>query len=193
WLPTLQTNHVVYAGSVFGSGGLAVALAARQLGIKATILMARSKYTPPWISDIEGSIQWTYPLPVAQLHTMGEDIANAVNLPLGFDHPNFRKEMVHIIRNTILRPPPEIWCSALSGTLARAIHASFPDIPLHVVTPARMAVPIANAHMHLSPEKYHQPARILPPYPSCPFSDAKIWQFAEKMAVSGAYIWNVSH
>lgn len=192
WLPTLQTDHVIYAGSVFGSGGWAVALAARQLGIKATILMARSKYRPPWATDIESSIQWTNPLPVAHLHAMGDDIKGAVNLPLGFDTPDFIKIMANIALDTIPIPPPEIWCAALSGTLARSLRLAFPDTPLHVVTPARLTASVPNAQMYLSPEKYHQPARTPPPYPSCPFSDAKVWQFAEKSAVSGAYIWNVS-
>ena len=86
----------------------------------------------------------------------------------------------------------EIWLPALSGVLARAACTAFPHLPVHTVSAARHAGDTGRAIVHMAPEKFHRPALTPPPYPACPFSDAKVWQFAEKMAVSGAFIWNMS-
>lgn len=201
YLPKLTHSHFAYVGSVYGSGAWAVAEACAQLGYQCTLFIAKSDYTPLWLPELEktGSIlRWCDPLPVAMLHEqVTHEHPNLYNLPLGFDTQEFIADMSDILRDSIPAPfPPEIWLPALSGVVARAACLAFPDTKIHAVSAAKHAGNIGRAILHTAPEKYHKPALTPPPYPACPFSDAKVWQFAEKMPissrVSGAYILNVS-
>lgn len=197
YLPTLNHTHFAYVGSVYGSGAWAMATACMHLGYKCTLFISKSKHTPPWLSDIEKTgaiLNWCDPLPVEAIH---QNVTKAhpqiYNLPLGFDNPEFINDMAGILRESIPTPPPEIWVSTLSGVLTRATSLAFPNTPIHAVSAAKHVGDVATSTLHFAPEKFHQPALIQPPYPACPFSCAKVWQFAQKTAVSGAYILNVGY
>lgn len=206
YLPRLNHTRFAYIGSVYGLGAWAMAEATSQLGLECSLFIARSSYRPHWIEKAEQSgaiIHWCDPLPVATLH---ENITNARPdlhvIPLGFDTPEFISDMAAIMRDTLLlsfptgkgtgiTDPPEIWVPSLSGVLSRSACLAFPHTPIHAVSAAKHPGDIGRATLHTAPEKFHHPAKTPPPYPACPFSDGKLWQFAEKTAVSGAFIWNV--
>jgi hypothetical protein len=95
--------------------------------------------------------------------------------------------MAFSIKSIDLRPYSEIWCSAVSGTLARAMKSTFPYMTLRIVSMTKAG----DGDFH-APEKYHQPAQIAPPYPSCPYTDAKVWRFAQEHAAPDALIWNTA-
>lgn len=196
YLPKLGSNHFAYVGSVYGSGAWAVAEACARLNYKCTLFIAKSDYTPLWLPNIEKTgaiLHWCDPLPVATLHqTVTADYPDLYNLPLGFDTPEFIEDMAGILRESIATPPPELWLPALSGVIARSASRAFPDSQIHVVSAAKNPGNIGQATLHTAPEKYHKPAINPPPYPSCLFSDAKVWQFAEVMAQPNSYILNVS-
>jgi len=172
-----------------------VAEAASQLGFQSTLFMARSDYVPAWLSSIKdtgANLVWCDPLPVQTLHAqMTNHYTDILNLPLGFDSPEFISDMADVLRHSIQSPPPEIWVSVVSGVIARATCAAFPETKIHAVCVAKNHGNIGHAIPHIAPEKFYRPATTPPPYPACPFSDAKLWQFAEKQAVSGAYVLNV--
>lgn len=197
YLPTLGHTHFAYAGTVFGSGAWAVATACAELRVKCSLFIAQSDYTPAWLGDIPrlgAALHRVAPVPVAQIHdAITQDHPDLYNLPLGFDTPAFISVMTDVMRDVLAgHTPREIWLPALSGVLARSACAAFPDAAVHAVSTARYAGDAGRAIIHMAPEKFHRPALLPPPYPACPFSDAKVWQFAEKTAVSGAFIWNVS-
>lgn len=50
---------------------------------------------------------------------------------------------------------------------------------------------VGNARLWVAPEKFEQPAKSPPPYPSCDNYDAKVWQFVSRHGSDGAVIWNV--
>ncbi|MFA7276071.1 MAG: hypothetical protein WC043_04645 [Pseudobdellovibrionaceae bacterium] len=199
-LQTLARNprsHIGYVGTVYGSGAWAVAQACARLNKECTLFITKGRHpAPPWIENVESlgtRINWCPPLPVATLHAeVTRNYPDIHNLPLGFDTPDFIADLAAIMTKTLPEPPPEIWLPALSGVLARAACLAFPKTPVHAVSAARHPGNLGRAILHLAPEKFHHKAKNPPPYPACPFSDAKIWQFAEKMALSGAVIWNVS-
>lgn len=196
-LPKLNHSHFAYVGSVYGSGAWAVAEACAQLHYQCTLFIAKSDYTPLWLPELEKAgavLRWCDPLPVATLHKqVTGDHPDLYNLTLGFDTPEFISDMSDILRESIPTPhPPEIWLPALSGVVARAACMAFPDTKIHAVSAAKHPGNIGRAILHTAPGKYHKPVLTPPPYPACPFSDAKVWQFAQKMAISGAYILNVS-
>jgi hypothetical protein len=195
YLPKLNHNHFAYVGSVFGSGAWAVAEACSTLNLQSTLFMAKSDYTPSWLSHIESTgtnLIWYDPLPVETIHTqVTHDYPDISNLPLGFDSPEFITDMASVLKESIQTPPPEIWLSVVSGVLARAACTAFPKSKINAVCVAKNHGDIGHATPIMVPEKFYRPAATPPPYPACPFSDAKLWQFAEKQAVSGAFILNV--
>ncbi len=197
YLPRLAHRHFAYVGSVYGSGAWAAAVACAQLGYKCSLFIARSDDRPPWLSRLDSSsstnFQWCAPLPVSMLHqTIRETYPDLYHLPLGFDTVEFIADMATVLRESIPDSPPEIWVPALSGVVARSACLAFPQSAIKVVSAVKHHGPIGHATFYTAPEKYHRAALIPPPYPSCPFSDAKVWQFAIKSAIPGAYILNVS-
>jgi hypothetical protein len=197
YLPNLNHTHFAYVGSVYGSGAWAVAEACAALGFQCTLFIAQSNDTPPWLPYIEKAgvnLIWCTPQPVATLHDMVTTTRpDLYNLPLGFDTSDFIHDMAYVVRSSIPTTPPEIWVASLSGVLARSASLAFPDATIHAVSAARRPGDVGGATIHYAPEKFHKPANTPPPYPACPFSCAKIWQFAEKQAVSGAFILNVGY
>jgi len=81
----------------------------------------------------------------------------------------------------------EIWTCSVSGTLTRALQKAFP----HKVFKTVCVVKSGKGDF-TAPEKYHQPAKSPPPFPSCPYTDAKIWQFALEHAADDALLWNTA-
>ncbi|MDY0028760.1 MAG: hypothetical protein RBR86_02330 [Pseudobdellovibrionaceae bacterium] len=197
YLPTLNHNHFAYAGTVFGSGGWALATACEELGYKCTLYIAKSKHTPDWISDLNPkscTLIWVDPKPVEHIKS---EITLAhpdlYMMPLGFDDPSFIESMAKILKDLLPEQPPQIWISALSGTLARAACSAFPDTEIIAVSPVKHVGDCGHAEITFSPEKFHQKATTLPPYPACPYSCGKLWQFVDLHASQGACIINVGY
>ncbi len=195
YLPRFNHTHFAYVGSVYGAGAWAVAEACSELGFQSTLFIAQSDYSPVWLPYIKetgANLVWCEPLPVATLHQQVTDnYPNFYNLPLGFDSPSFISDMADVLCSSIKMQPSEIWLPVLSGVLARAACLAFPTTQIHAVCAAKNHGDIGHATPHIAPEKFHRPAITLPPYPACPFSDAKLWQFVQKQSISGAFILNV--
>lgn len=197
YLPSLNHKHFAYAGTVFGSGAWAVATACAHLGFDCSLFITKSDILPRWLPEIEktgATLHWCDPLPVATLHehitTMRPDL---YNLPLGFDTPDFIKDMASLMQDILPTLPPELWVPALSGVLARSACLAFPQTPIHAVSPVKYPGDTGRSILHTSPEKFYRASLVPPPYPACPYSCAKVWQFAEQQALSGAYILNVGY
>ena len=189
WLPTLGTNHFIYAGSVFGSGGWALAEACRDLGYSCTLALSKADYRPAWLDQIDCKIEWFDPQPVEHIYKIYEGDKGL--LPLGYDDPGFASCLRDIFA-ALEFEPQSIWMSCVSGVLLRSAQAAWPNAQFNAVCVAKNHGDIGNATRHLALEKYHQPARELPPYPANIFSDAKIWQFARKLETPNTLIWNTS-
>lgn len=189
WLPALNTDHVVYSGSVFGWGAPALAASCETLGIKCSILMARSDYVPPWYEAVSRHVTLTEPLPVEVLNVKAREFGGTL-LPPGFDHPGFIATLAH--RAASLPAPPRAWVPVVSGTLLGALERAWPGTEFHGVCVARKHGYKGPATLHMAPEKFTKPALTPPPYPSCPFSDAKVWQFAARLGMHDDLIWNTN-
>lgn len=185
WLPTFNQKHFEYAGSVYGLGGLALAYACHALGFTSTLHIADGKYKPQWLATLESlncKLVVHEPKPVEEIYN---NIGNA--LPLGFDDEGFINAMAGVLAG---HDNTEIWFPIVSGTLAKAIIKAFPHAKLHGVKVAKHTPDFAGVTLYQAPEKYHQSAAVPPPYPACPFSDAKLWQFVQKDASENALIIN---
>ncbi len=197
YLPEQNHKHFAYAGTVFGSGGWALATACEELEYKCTLFIAKSKHTPDWINDLNPhscELVWCNPTPVEQIKADIEQSHPDLHmLPLGFDDPSFINHTAQTLKELIPDPPNQIWLSALSGVLARSACLAFSETDIIAVSPVKHVGDCGRAKIIPAPEKFHHPAITLPPYPSCPYSCAKIWQFAHLQASQNAYIINVGY
>ncbi len=197
YLPQLNHTNFAYAGTVFGSGGWALATACEELGYKCTLYIAKSKHTPDWIADLNPNtctLVWVEPRPVEHIKSEIEITRpDLYMLPLGFDDPAFIEATAKILKNLLSEQPHQIWLSALSGTLARATCLAFPETEIIVVSPVKHVGDCGHAKIIFAPEKFHHPAQTPPPYPACPYSCAKLWQFVDLHTPNGACIINVGY
>lgn len=195
YLPELGQKHFVYAASVFGKGGAALAYACAELGFKCTLLMPRPTIQLAWVDDVQKlgtEIVWTDLMPIDQLELMAWDYArdnNARHLVAGFTSDRFSELMVAYMRRLPFQPM-EIWCPVVSGTMALALEQAFPNAELNVVSVVKNPGYVGKATVFYAPEKFIRNVAIPPPFPSWPYSDAKVWRFAQKHGGDDAVIWN---
>lgn len=190
WLPSLEQTHFIYAGSVFGSGGWALAEACRDLDFTCTLALSKADYRPQWLDAVDCKIEWFAPQPVEHIYKAYESDKGL--LPLAFDDKGFRSALTQVFQELDMPETSEIWTPCVSGTLIRAAQLTWPTIKMNAVCSAKHHGDIGNAVKYQAPEKYYQPARDLPPYPANLFSDAKLWQFIRQFALKDALIWNTS-
>lgn len=186
-LPEIPDHAIAYAGTIFGHGALALAHACEAIGKQAHLYLSCNDDNHPMIARIRKTnaiIERCEALPVEQLYA---EIKGGHVFPLGFDAPEFHEAMSQALRQITLPDHSEIWCCAVSGTMAKALQAAFPQTRLRTVAVTKST----DGEFH-APEKYHQSAVSPPPYPSCPYTDAKVWQFVQKHAKPDALIWNIA-
>ncbi len=188
WLPEIKTDHFIYAGSVYGAGGWALAEACRDLGFRCTLALSKSEYRPHWLDRIDCTIEWHDPQPVQDILAIYKDHPGL--LPLGFDDDAFRTHLSDIFRTVDVSAFSEVWMSCVSGTMLRAAQDAWPTTPLNAVCVAKHHGDIGKARKYDAAEKYHQAARYPPPYSAHAFSDAKTWIHAKESGLSGGLIWN---
>lgn len=192
-LPTISQTGLTYAGTIFGHGALSLALACADHGKTAHLFLSCNDKDHPMLAqlrDAGAKIHCASPAPIAELNVRAAAWAaenGAHHFPLAFDHPAFHDAMIGCLQSLDIAAYSEIWCVSVSGTFARALHAAFPKVALKTVS----VVAGGNSDFY-APEKYHRPALSPPPYPACPYTDAKLWQFAEKNAARGALVWNIA-
>lgn len=197
YLPRRRYNQFAYAGTVFGSGGWALAETCAELGYDCTLFIAKNDMKPHWlerIATLGTTIVWCDPKPADHIH---HDIADRYphldNLPLGYNDPDFITSLSAVIKTTLdNHTVTDLWLPALSGVLARAAGLALPQAHIHAVSAAKHPGDCGRATLYIAPEKFHRPAKEPPPYPSCPYSDAKVWQFVRAQKKAGALIWNTS-
>lgn len=196
-LKTIANAHIFYAGTTMGHGALALAHACQDNNKVAEIFIS-AKGDEPLIQKLKATnavLHLCPPLPVSKLFDMAKIAAtekNAIAFPPAFDMPEFEDAMAESLQNFDASPYSEIWTCAVTGTLTRALQRAFPEKLFKTVKVVKAQCGLGKSEVFESPEKYHQPAKFPPPYPSCPYTDAKVWQFIQKHAAKDALIWNTA-
>ena len=192
-LAQIHHTDISYAGTIFGHGALALALAGQMQGKRIHLFVSANDPDSPMLArlaDANAVIHSRAPTPIAELDGNARDWAHrhgARHLAPAFDEPDFHGAMVLALKEFDAAPYSEIWCASVSGTFARCLKAAFPETLIRAVSVVKN-----SACEFTAPEKYHRPAAYPPPYPACPFTDAKVWQFAKRHAAPGALIWTVA-
>lgn len=204
YLARQDAGCFAYAGSLLGSGGWAVAEACHDLRRPCLIFAGEFNYRPDWLERIRTldyvTLHLLPPQPLSSLEQIiRRDHPQAHLLPAGFDDLLFINDLAGSMAATLSgtetngeKPVRRLWVPVVSGVLARAACQAFPEAEIHAVTVAKHHGPIGRAIPYFAPEKFHQQALTPPPWPACPYSDAKLWQFVQKHGVSGDFIWNVA-
>lgn len=193
-LKDFEENSIGYAGTIFGHGALALALSCQSLGKRAHLFLSCNDDKHPMLAILaktNAKIVICAPRPIEELVEEAGNwemaVGDAYVFPPGFRSGAFHSALTQALRDLSLPPYSEIWCSAVSGVLAGALKSAFPNTAIKIVS----TVKSTDGDFH-APEKYHQAAQSPPPYPSCPYTDAKIWQFAKDHAAPNALIWNTA-
>lgn len=189
-LSKMPPQKIYYAGTTMGHGALALTHACRDNHMQAEIFICANE-SDPMIAKLRTAgarLHFHPPLPVAQLHAMAMTMANGQTVfPPGFDMPAFESALVESLRTFDAAPYSEIWTVSVTGTLTRALKRAFPDKTFKTVSVVK-----SGAGDFAAPEKYHRPAKAPPPYPSCQYTDAKLWQFGQKYAAPDVLLWNTA-
>ena len=194
-LPTMGAAEFVYASPAYGYAQMALAYACRDLGLRATVFVA--KRSAPHARTMEAhragakvvQVPYGYLSNVQAKARAYASQVGAALVPFGLDDPRLIAALAEEAKGTGL-DPAEAWCAAGSGVLARSLQAAWPGARAIAVRVG--AEPsLGRARRIDAPEKYEQPAKRPPPFPSCPEYGAKVWQFAQREACDGAVFWNV--
>lgn len=188
----------VYASPCQGHAQVALALACRDHGKRATIVCAaRKSRLPQTIAAAAAGaniieVRPGYLSVVTARARLYAAERGACLLPFGLDCPAMVAALAAVARALPLPVPPlEVWSVAGSGTLQRGLQAAWPDARFFAVRIG--AAPNAGkAEVIQAPERYEQTAQEPPPFPSCGNYDAKAWRFVSNLAKPGALFWNVA-
>lgn len=186
----------VYAGPACGYAQTGLAYACRDAGTRATVFVARRAIPHKHTAEAAAVGANVIQVPYGYLSTVEARAKayaqerGAVLIPFGFDIPEMR-DAIAAAAHSLPVDPTEVWTVAGSGTLTRALQQAWPDAAFHAI---RIGKPpdFGRARLIAAPEKFEQPARIPPPFPSCANYDAKAWAFIQREASPGALFWNVA-
>lgn len=203
---TDPAEEFVFGGPAQGYAQLALAYAAREVGKKATYFVAARRELHPYTLEAQAAGAQIVQVKAGRLNVVQAAARRYVETkspsgmtvrfyPLGFDVPAFRDGLVKMAREQVrdlrgITRPRQVWTTAGSGAMSRAFQEVWPDAEHHAV---RIGFPpdVGGAKLWEAPEEFGERARVLPPFPSCPWYDAKMWQFVRRHASKGALIWNV--
>lgn len=99
-------------------------------------------------------------------------------LPLGLEHPTVLASIVKVARSLKVKPKA-VWTACGSGTLSRGLQLAFPEAEVHGVLCGHNLTERELGRMiaHRSSYAFARAVKPqeLPPFPSAPTYDAKVW------------------
>jgi hypothetical protein len=189
-------REFVYASPVYGYAQIALAYAAREAGVKATVFVAERQRMHARTLEAHAAgarILEVAPGYMTVVRARARSycaVSGARLLPFGLDDPIVLDAIANLARGLDVEPR-EVWSVAGTGVLTRALQRAWPRATFRAVRIGAMPDPGA-ALLLAAPEKFEQDARIRPPFPSCGNYDAKAWRFITAQASPGALFWNVA-
>jgi threonine dehydratase len=196
-----DAKEVVYASPAEGGAQTAIATVAQQMGVRATIFVA--KRTPPHpravlAKSLGAQILQVTPgyLKVVQARARAYcEASGATLVPFGIDTPEATSAIAKAAA-TLRIEPAEVWCAAGSGVLARGLALAWPKAKRHVVQVGRelTAEEVAGAEIHGYSKPFGWALSQQPPFPSDPHYDAKAWQICKARHSRAGLVlfWNVT-
>lgn len=180
-------DEIVYATPAEGGAQTALAWAAKILGKKATLFVAKRKQPHPRLLMARKlgakifEVDHGY-LSVVQKRAKDYCVSTGAMLaPFGLDTPA-AIDVIAKAATDINVTPDEVWCASGSGTLARALAKAWPKARRHAVQIGRRLTPedVAGATIHIHPLPFAKRVQTPPPFPSDWHYDAKAWEICQQ-------------
>jgi hypothetical protein len=187
----------VFAGPAQGYAQLALAIACEARGKRGTFFTAARKDPHPLTKAAMAHGLKVVFVPIGRLSNVRAkaraycEMTGAVLADMGLLLPGMEDALCELARGLELQPE-QVWVTAGSGTLSRALARAWPAAEINsVVVGMRPHLP-ERAIRWDAPEAFHEPARgPQPPFPSAEAYDRKAWRFVAENAQPGALFWNV--
>jgi hypothetical protein len=195
-----DADEIVYASPAEGGAQTALAWAARAMGKRATVFVAKRAEPHPrarMAKAMGATVYQVRPGYLTVVRKRAQDYCSAtgaVHAPFGLNTPEAIETIAEAARATGLQPA-EVWCASGSGVLARALAKAWPGSRRFCVQVGRELTPadVAGATIVKHPLAFGQECRSRPPFPSDPHYDAKAWEIAKARRGAGLVVfWNVT-
>lgn len=188
----------VFAGPAQGYAQLALAIACEQTGKRGVLFTAARKEPAPLTAASMRHGLRVVMVPYGRMSNVQAkaraycEMTGARFVELGLLLPGMEDALFDLAR-TIPADPREIWVTAGSGTLTRALARAWPDADVRAVQVGMPPKLPSRAKLYVAPEPFDKPAKLPPPFPSAINYDAKAWQFVSAHARRDghALFWNV--
>jgi hypothetical protein len=198
-----EEEFVFGASNKVGWGAISLSAVCKRYGKKAVFFMAKTANPTEHQKEVlrlGGKIHWVENGMLNVTKARAREYAEAKPrsrrlLPIGLEDETVLGSIIKVARSIGIQPK-EVWTVASSGTLSRGLQLAFPKAKFFAVQTGHSMTSEAagRAEVIVSPYKYDK--RVIdaemPPYPSEPFYDAKVWRFVRERASQGALIWNVA-
>lgn len=206
-------RNFAYATPFAGYAQVALAVAAREVGVNAVIF---AEPAPGGQLHENSFLAHQYGAEVIHVPDLGRASALAARfsaqlrgtfeIPLGFNHPLYRVQLEKSLRgvcNEIVRSGEcrRVWVPVGSGTLLSTLRRILPasvrllGIDVRVLSDSdewlQRLARLENVSVVKAEETFSEPARVRPPLPSNLHYDAKIWQHLLFASERGDVWWNV--
>lgn len=197
-------SELVFGGPFCGGAPLALSEIGKRTGQKVTLFYAaRANLHPRQIKARENGAKLKLVRPgyltVVQSRARAYAKKKGAHfLELGFDMPEAQAPFLAFMAKVRKKAgdPPEVWCAAGSGFLARCLGLAFPDSEIKAV-----AVGLASRHTKQAYSSnvtilecgydFDEATKFVSPFQSCPNYDRKAWEMMQSEGVPGALMWNV--
>lgn len=206
-----QYSDFVYVGPSSGFAQIALTDACVKLKKRTTLFLVNPPKYSPYLSlwcEQQGANVKYFSDSLENITKIAEQYVKtkkgkAFLIPFGLDDNIFTDILFEQLRQAIPNTinPKRLWLTVGSGTLLRILGEIFPETEFIAVQVGKKIWEDQykpelwkRITIHVAPQKFFErvPNNLLPPYPSVPNYDAKVWQFVLQYAENDDYIWNVA-
>lgn len=194
-------REVVYASPAYGGAQIAIAHAAAELKVQATIFCAKRNNPHPRTVEAFKAGAKIVQVPNGYLSNVKAkakaycDKTGATLLPFGLETNAAFDAIAQRARiaQQQIGPIDEVWSVAGSGVLTRGLQLGLQASSFHAVQIGRNLKPkdVKAAKIYVHSLDFSQDAKLTPPFPSCSNYDAKAWELIKRYAKGRVLFWNV--
>jgi len=195
-------REVVYASPAYGGAQIAIAYAAAELGVLATIFVAKRKQPHARTLEAKRAGAKVVQIPSGYLSNVQAKAksyclaSGACLLPFGLETPTafdaIAERASHVAR--IVGPLDEVWSVAGSGVLTRGLQRGLESVRFFVVQVGRSLTraEVGQATVLPCSQPFEEDSKAPPHFPSCSNYDAKAWEPFVRLGRGRRLFWNVS-
>lgn len=195
-------QEVVYASPAYGGAQIAIAHSARELGVQATIFVAKRAKPHARTLEAKKAGAKIMQVPCGYLTNVQAKAKayckyfGATLLPFGLETPQAFKAISARAQGVFeqVGRMDQVWSVAGSGVLTRGLQMGMEAAEFFAVQVGRRlgASDVGRAKIIACPQSFEEDAKSPPPFPSCSNYDAKAWLPFIAQGRGRRLFWNVS-